>query len=152
MFNIQVRSNSGIMLNLTVEDRLLQMELDTGASVSIILEKVWKEIFHTPELRTSEIKLKTYTGQGLKVLGEWRVQVKYGAQEQQLPLIVVVGEGPILFGHNWLAKIQLNWLSIHKIKSPLKQILDKYSEVFHPGLGTLRGVQAKLEVKPDACP
>ena len=43
----QARSNHGILLDLVVDDRLLQMELDTGASMSIISEKVWKNVFHS---------------------------------------------------------------------------------------------------------
>ena len=37
-----------------------------------------------------------------------------------------------------------------EVMAPLEQMLQEYSEVFSPELGTLRGVKAKLEVKPDA--
>ena len=38
----------------------------------------------------------------------------YG-REANLPLVVVEGSGPPLFGRNWLEKIQLNWAEIAKI-------------------------------------
>ena len=47
------------MLHLTVEAQPLQMELDTGASVSIISEKAWKQIIGAIELTVSRIKLGT---------------------------------------------------------------------------------------------
>ena len=36
--------------------------------------------------------------------------------------------------------------------TPLEQLLESHSEVFHPELGTLKGVQVRLEVKPEAKP
>ena len=68
-------SHAGIMLDLVVEGKPLRMELDTGASVSIISEKTWKTELQAPPLAKSSIKLKTYTGQQLKVLGLKTVQV-----------------------------------------------------------------------------
>ncbi len=97
------------MLDLTVESKPLQMELDTGASVSIVSEQTWKSVFHTPTLVKSPIKLKTYTGQNLRVLGQKVVHVCYQDQERQLPLVVVSGNGPSLSGRNWLEEIRLDW-------------------------------------------
>ena len=49
------------------------------------------------------VNLRTYTGEAIQVAGEVLVDVQYGQQEvKQLPLIVVEGEGPPLFGRNWL--------------------------------------------------
>ena len=54
LMNIRlVQSKAGIMLDLTVEAQPLQMELDTGASVSIISEKAWKQIVGAIELTVS---------------------------------------------------------------------------------------------------
>ena len=69
------------MLDLTVDAQPLQMELDTGASVSIISEKTWKRIIGAPELTASRIKLATYTSQGLQVLRQWTACIRYGEKE-----------------------------------------------------------------------
>ena len=156
LLNIQavkpMLSKPGIMLDITVDARPLQMELDTGASVSIISERTWSTALGSPSLTKSDIRLKTYTGQNLKVVGQKIATVRYGSQERQLPLIVVAGNGPSLFGRNWLGELQLDWGHIKKVVAPLEQLLQEYEEVFRPELGTLRGIQAKLEVKPDARP
>ena len=106
MLNIQMvkptLSQSGVFLDLHVEGKPVKMELDTGASVSIISEKTWQEDFGAPQLTKCAIKLRTYTGQNMKVRGQKLVRVKYGNQECQLPLLVVAGKGPSLFGQNWL--------------------------------------------------
>ena len=46
------------------------MELDTGASVSIVSEEAWKKRFAWVPLEKSQIKLRTYTGETLDVIGQ----------------------------------------------------------------------------------
>ena len=119
-------SKGGITLDLLVDTKPLQMELDTGALVSIISEAVWKTVLKSAALTPSEIILRTYTGQRLRVLSQRVVQVEYGKQKQQLPLIVVSGNGPSLFGRNWLKGIELDWGSIKNVKTPLEGVLEEY--------------------------
>ena len=38
-----------------------------------------------------------------------------------LPLVVVEGAGPPLYGHNWLAHILINWQEIKKVKAMRNQ-------------------------------
>ena len=66
------------------------MELDTGASVSIISQQVWEETFGKPKLMKCSTLLRTYSGEQLKVLGQLKVTVKYNDQVQQLPLLWLV--------------------------------------------------------------
>ena len=78
--------------------------------------------------------------------------VAYGDREAQLPLIVVSGSGPNLFGRNWLREIWLDWGSIYKVQGKnLDEVLKKYSDTFKPELGTLKGYE-KTDVDLDAQP
>lgn len=75
----------------------------------------------------------------------------------ELPLIVVEGDGPNLCGRNWLQKVKLNWKVIRyvsQIKQPVSihEVLDKYSEVFKNELGTLKDIKASISAKPDVPP
>ena len=79
-------------------------------------------------------------------------QVKYEEQQYSLPLLVVDGDGPSLFGRNWLSSVTLNWNSIKHLSTGLDSLLQKYKEIFKDELGTLKGVYAKLVVKPGATP
>lgn len=128
------------------------MELDTGASVSIISEDVWKGKFRNRPLDPSAMQLKVYTGQRIKVLGQRTVMAEYGEEKHRLPLIVVEGSGPSLFGRNWLDQIRLDWGSIKSIRSQLDELLSKHQVVFKRELGTLKGMQAGLELKPGTKP
>ena len=104
LLNIQVVSSrplaykKGIMVNLHVNGKPLEMELDTGASVSLVSQKTWKKVLKSAQLRPSAVQLRTYTGENLEVLGELVAHVSYGAQECQAPLVVVKGNGSSLFG------------------------------------------------------
>ena len=51
----------------------ITMELDSGASVSIMSEKLWKAKLPTVPLEPSDTVLRRYTGEPLKVLGQIRV-------------------------------------------------------------------------------
>ena len=75
---------------------------------------------------------------------------------------VVKGSGPSLLGRNWLSCVILDWKKICSIrlsdpgltqdgKSQLHNTVQCHS-VFKPGLGTIRGITAKLEMKPNAQP
>lgn len=138
--------DSAILLEPVVNGVALQMELDTGASVSLISEKIWKETFPESELVKSDVLLKTYTGEKLHVLGEMQAQVVYNKQQKCLPLLVVSGSGPSLWGRNWLTEIRLNWRFIKQISKGFEPLVDKYSEIFRNELGTLKSIKVKLVV------
>ena len=83
-------------------------ELDTGASVSVISEKTWRDDLEGIRLKKSGISLKTYTGERLKVVGKVDVNVEYEKQTASLLLLVLEGNSPSLLGRSWLRSIQLN--------------------------------------------
>ena len=50
-------------------------------------------------------------------LGVFEVKVEYEGQNAMLKLYVVEKGGPVLFGRDWLQKIQLNWKNIKCLHS-----------------------------------
>ena len=86
-------------------------------------------------------------------MGQTEVEVCYEEQQVKLPLLLVKGEGPSLFGRDWLTKISLNWGSIDTVKCrTLTSVLESYSSVFEPGVGTVQGYEAKIYVDTGAQP
>ena len=59
-------------------------------------------------------------------MGEAQVTVAYRDQVATLPLLVVEGSGPSLFGRNWLRKIQLDWSEVKKVTMELETVLSRY--------------------------
>ena len=141
-----------ILIHITMNGSKIPMELDTGATLSVMSEETWKETCPTATLQQSSARLSTYSGEPLTVLGKAMVNVEYEGQTENLPLQIIKGSGPSLFGRNWLSKIRLNWPTIKKISNELDRVLDKHPEVFKDELGTLKDVKAQLFVKPEAIP
>ena len=110
-------SPTPIKVTVDVEGKLLTMEVDTGAVVSIISDSTRRELLPNLNLHRSNIFLKTYTDQEMEVVGQLHVHVKYGEQTAPLVLIVVDGNGPSLFGRNWLKYIKLDWGRITTVRT-----------------------------------
>ena len=81
------------------------------------------------------------------------VLVTYEDQEKTLPLLVVSGSGPSLFGRNWLAEIRLDKRAINSIRGKtLHEVLNSHREVFKEELGKLKGHEAKIYIDSVAQP
>ena len=108
------------MITVEVNQAKLQMEVDRGASASIISYNTFMEgcpALQRLQLHQSHRKLRTYTGEELVLEGQLMVEVVYGDQRKELPLLVVVGRGPSLMGRDWLRHIRLDWQSIHSLEA-----------------------------------
>ena len=85
LFHIQgCKSSPPILITLKVNGVDLTMELDTGATLSLISEKTYKELFPAetvPHLQASKAQLKTYTGKVIKILGAIEVEVTHNEQK-----------------------------------------------------------------------
>ncbi len=142
-------STQPIIVPVNLNGKSLEMELDTGATVSIMSQEKFVRLFPSTPIPRSKVELQTYTGEQMKVLGEVPVRVSYQQQPaQDLPLVVVEGNGPSLLGRNWLHHIKLDWASI-KAVPPSSQ--DSW-KIFTNELGTIKPYKAKLIVAPTAVP
>jgi hypothetical protein len=134
------------------------MEIDTGASVSIISEATYDKLWpkaRAPALQDSTARLRTYTGEELRVLGTINVVVLAKGIEEHLPLVVVAGNGPSLLGRDWLERIRLDWEELHRLRSSsptLQDVLDSHTDVFRDELGTVKGMTATIHVDAESRP
>ena len=113
---------------------MVSMQLDIGASLSIMAETTFKELWPHRSLLSSQVRLCSYSGEAIHVLGAVDVNVTYKGQSHNVPLIVVKGSGLTLMGRNWLQLFKLDWQEIFLLQSnsvsPIQQILQKHSNVF----------------------
>lgn len=84
------------LVSLEINGKLLQMEIDTGASLTLVSERTFRECWPTLKLAHTGVKLHSYSGESVPVVGTADVTVKYESQVVTVPLIVVKGEGPSL--------------------------------------------------------
>ena len=160
LFRVKGRGGSKpIIVSVIVHGTELAMELDKGASRSIISERTYEQIRKNgaPSLESFVIKLGTYTGEQLSVLGTLSVPVTYQDQHiKDLDLLVVKGDDPSFFGRNWLDRVRLDWSNMHKIRSQsqsrLQSILQGFQSVFGEDLGEAKNFSAKIYVAKDEKP
>ena len=66
---------------------------------------------------TDHMKLTTYTGRTIPVLGLLNVMTEYKAQSAQVPIVVVAGEMQNLLGRNLLTEFLLHWGEIMLVRN-----------------------------------
>ena len=133
----------------------VKMEVDTGASVSVISEAVYHEKLKQIPLEAKRIELRSYSGEKIPVLGSVQVPVVYKGQQADLPLVVVKGDRPALLGRNWLQALKLNWSDIFHVRTNFKcadDVIRQHPKVFSAQGEQITGHKAKVRVKPDATP
>ena len=159
LFRFGSRTNTlspPITVMLQVNDQPITMEVDTGAEVSVMSENAFLKVFPSVTLRKSSLQLKSYTNNPIPIIGEALVQVQYGNQSAQLPLIIVAGTRPNLLGRNWLHHIRLDWKSIHQVTNNKpanpEALIRQHQKLFDQGLGTFSGGKVKIQVQPGSTP
>ena len=78
-----------IQITVSINKKLITMELDTGAASSIISQQTFARIGHIRELKPSTVRHTSYSGHEIKVLGTVDIEVSYKGVERVLPLLIV---------------------------------------------------------------
>ncbi len=142
-----------IVVTVGINNQPISMEVvDTGAALSLLSQEAFQTLLPNYELKPTDITLRTYSGESLKVLGMMDTQVTYNSQSMMLPLLVVEGKGPSLLGRNWLEKVRLDWPRICNLATTQQDIMKEFPEVFRDQIGCYKETQAKIFVEPEAKP
>lgn len=165
-----IPSNEKKMLDVQIDGRTLQMELDTGAPCSIVSESTLKTIKPHFTLQPSDRQFSSYTGHRVSCIGRVNVNVTIGTVTRKEQLYVVSGVSDSLLGRDWIShfadQIDLNHMfsaqtSIHSIVNTamtpdreirLAKLLDSFANVFSESPGMLVGPPAKVHLKENASP
>lgn len=122
------RKNVSLTVMVDVNGTTLTMEVNTSAAVSVMSEVTYKHawpVASRPPLKSTEVQLRTYSGEQLPVLGQLSVDVHYKGKEH-LELVVTSSKGPTLMGRNWLELLDNQWLGgarIHQIHPSHEQVI-----------------------------
>lgn len=146
------RVNKPLRTTLQINGVTVNMEIDTGAGYTLISEKKWEELGR-PNLKESSIRLRTYTGEPVKICREFEAEVRLKDQCKQLPVLVAGGNGPPLVGRNWLRALRLDWEQILHLPTDVAAgLLAPFKEIFSSELGKIRVPPVHLDLKPGAVP
>ena len=129
----------------------MSMEVDTGAAISILSQKLQECLLPDAVLKKSYLQMKTYMGEPMSVLDYLEVQAKYGEQEKDLHLFIVSGDGPTLLGRSWLGYFPLDWAKIERITTRdllhiLNTLITNHAAVFEDKRGTISPFEAELHI------
>lgn len=153
---VDKHSQDPIVVQMQVNGSNLNMEVDTGAALSIISETTRRAVFPNDTLHPSTIIFKTYTDERMEVTGTINARVTYGDQKQKLVLVVVAGDGPSLLGRNWLKYICLDWSKIFAVRTARTETVDnlltQHKDLFSDELGSVKTFTASLKLQPNATP
>lgn len=131
------QSSDPYTVTLGINGLDILMEIDTGASLSVITFDKLCSAEEPVTLEKSSVILKTYSGESLPVLGEVVVRVTHESQVVDLPVLVIKGNGP---WRDWLAK--LAWHKVYQLTTSdrLQKLLEKYPLVFDGELGVHQSI------------
>lgn len=105
MYTISSHLTKPFMVMVTINGR---MEVDTGASISIMAEEVFRPLREEGiTLNPTSAMLFTYTAESIPVVWSTEMRVEHHGQAATLPLIVTRGQGPPLLGKDWLSALKL---------------------------------------------
>nr|XP_037273014.1 uncharacterized protein K02A2.6-like [Rhipicephalus microplus] len=130
------------------------MEIDTGASVSVVSEETFRRIFPSCRLEPSSVMLKGYTSELSAVQGSLPATVRLGNHECRDVLHVVPGRCPSLMGRGWIKGLGIELRSVMDVKAitSVEGLVAEYASVFDDALGTFKGVSAKITIEDNAKP
>ena len=141
-------------VSVDIDGKRVIFEIDTAASLSVVGERIYRSQLAKFPLRPTKVSLRAYNGESIRLLGEIQVPVLYAGRRVTLPLIVVRGDKPALFGRNWLGTIRLDWGRIFAVKTnhALDSLLTEFATVFSDDPGEIKGFEANIQVADDAQP
>ncbi|CAH2100865.1 unnamed protein product [Euphydryas editha] len=176
LINVNNVSSKPQVIKVNIEGSLLDMEIDTGAAISLI-RLCYINLFKNHVLHPCNIKLNTVSGP-LYVAGVIKVMVSYNNSMSNRLLSLVVSQSdkqsfiPLL-GRDWLDILNPEWrnniLSINSnnicVKSiqpekidnmestVVQQFIKKYPNVFNKNIEShIIGFEAKLVLKENSTP
>ena len=149
--------------DLDINGSIVKFEVDTGAEVSTIPARTYRQKLKQVNLQPTSIVLCQYDGTILPTLGELRARVSIENQSAEGCFIVVENADkqlPLL-GRDLLCKLRLDWSKmlrsnkadssrIHAIHSV--NLLNEFPDVMDEKLGLLKGTKAEIQLKEGTVP
>ena len=144
-----------ILLDVKINDEPLTMELDTGASFSVIPEHIWRAKWPNVSLHNTDLRLVSYGGSEVQIVGRANVVVSHNSQHVNADVFIVREGKYSLFGRDLLSCMRLNWPLIfgelHRVAPPL-DVFHSFPEIFADELGCISDCIAKIHLREDAIP
>ena len=104
MYNIVKEDSGCITSTVKINGTICKFQIDTGAAVSIMSEMTFKQLWvkaKRPKLQWSDIRLKSFTGELIKVLGKIDVKI----EQKRMKIYIVPGQVPNIAGRDMISSL-----------------------------------------------
>ena len=93
LFQMSALREAPIQVTVMLDQAEVVMEVDTGASISVMSESTFRETWKgsVPKMQYANVCVKTQTGESLDVIGSIVVDVEYECQRESLQLHIMAG-------------------------------------------------------------
>lgn len=156
IYKIHSKDTDKILVNVLLDAKPVQMELDTGSAISTLPYNTFKKLNINKRMFNTQIQLKTYTGETFKPKGVIFVQCLYNNQGFMGKLYIVDNHLDAIFGRDWVREVKVDLAEIKSIKhetgSSLDELLHKYNDIFEPGIGRIPDQLGHLQLTEEARP
>ncbi|XP_054276477.1 uncharacterized protein K02A2.6-like [Macrosteles quadrilineatus] len=149
-YKIQMNGSDKFMVEVTLEGKPIQMELDTGAALSSISYKDYKKLNLSKKLFQTHVQLRTYTGELIKPKGVVYVEFSFKDKAYFGKLYVIGQNVEPIFGREWLREINLKIGDIRTIQEnscDLSKLLTEFSDVFKKEIGCIPNEKVHLSLQ-----
>jgi len=154
-----------IFVELEVENKLMNFEIDTGSPISAMSYKNYLNVKELNKLSLIDTKrsFKSYQGDKMIPKGMINVKVKFKGLEKVVELFIMDGDSEPIAGRDWLKILDIikfdkddKELMINSVvdasKSEYEKIIREFDSVFSDKLGKYNGCKVKLHLKEGAKP
>lgn len=157
LYNIEAKidKEKPFEIKLQVENVNMMFQIDSGASISAISDKLYYAKFSHIKLRPTSKYLYFYNGIKVQPLGLLNVVIKYKNIENKLDFCVMKNGGPPIVGRNFLNMYNFGFADMNYVKESdsLNNLISKYQSVFSPGLGKFTKGTVHINLKDkNVCP
>jgi len=150
------------LLAVEVNNKNLNMEIDSGAARSVLTESVFKEKWPDIKLNKVDTKLNFFDGTSLKPIGEFNARIKYKDKSVSIKLLVVKSSLNYypLFGRDLMKLFNIslvqNCKNINSVESiqneKVNQLVNEFNDIFDNRLGEYKNFEIHLELNSDVNP
>ncbi|KAK2575241.1 hypothetical protein KPH14_012756 [Odynerus spinipes] len=130
------------------------VEIDSGASRSVISESFWQDHLSNYELKKTEAILRFYDGRIIRPVGQVVVDIVHGHRKIEAALIVVKKGSRPLFGRDLMKRLGFKVIQVNKVEfnSELQRLLEQYEVLFDNKLGRYKYNKVELRLVEGARP
>ncbi|KAJ1115552.1 hypothetical protein NDU88_003775 [Pleurodeles waltl] len=140
------------MSEVHINGTLVSVLIDTGASVNVMDETLFKKRVPAPPLTMTATKIYNYGGKDpLPLKGTVEVAVSSGNRSTEAKFYVVAGDRGTLLGCHTAEDLELVFFARQIYDNQVERLLQEFPQLFE-GLGRLKGRCIKLHIDPNVVP